>query len=103
MAKMWDGYCPESMLKGKRVRMKLNDSDFFESEETGLQIAVLKGVQAIILNFRGKGEFRSTPAFADDIENGELLSPQTSERIPFNNGEIFKSNEELKEYIKTIK
>ena len=48
----WNGYCPESMLKGKSVRMRLNRSDFFESEETGLQICLLRGVQAVILNFR---------------------------------------------------
>ncbi len=103
MAQTWNGYCPESLLKGKRVRMKLNDWDFFEREETGLQVAVLKGVQAIILNFRGNGEFRFTPEYADDIEQGEFLSPQTSERMPFNNGEIFNSAEDVEEYIKGIK
>jgi hypothetical protein len=54
---IWNGYCPESWLMGKTIRMRLNDMDFFESEETGLQICVLRGVQAIILNFRGKGKF----------------------------------------------
>lgn len=33
----WDGYCPESLFKGKQVRMRLNQYDFYESEETGLQ------------------------------------------------------------------
>ncbi len=41
---MWDhffdGYCPESKLDGEKVRMRLNAHDFFESEKTGLQIAV---------------------------------------------------------------
>ncbi len=64
---MWNGYCPESYLQGKKVRMRLNRNDFFESEETGLQIAVLRGVQAIIMNFRGKGDFRTNPEFADKI------------------------------------
>ena len=63
ISQMWNGYCPESMLKGNTVRMRLNQSDFFESEETGLQICVLRGVQAIILNFRGKGKFRLTPTW----------------------------------------
>jgi hypothetical protein len=54
---MWNGYCPESQLQGKQIRMRLNNSDFYESEATGLQIAVIKGVQAIILNFRGSGKF----------------------------------------------
>jgi hypothetical protein len=100
---MWDGYCPESYLKGKRVRMRLNRNDFYESEETGLQIAVLRGVQAIIMNFRGKGDFRTNPEFADEIVNGEMLSPQNTDRPPFNNPTIiFQNSEEIENYIKSI-
>ena len=100
---MWNGYCPESWLKGKRVKMRLNKNDFFESEETGLQIAVLSGVQAIILNFRGKGDFRSTISYADDIENGELLSPQNTDKPPFNNPtQIFENSQQIENYIKNI-
>lgn len=101
---MWNGYCPESYLKGKRVRMRLNRNDFYESEETGLQIAVLRGVQAIIMNFRGNGDFRSNPEFADEIENGEMLSPQNTDRPPFNNPTIiFGESEEIESYINSIK
>ncbi|HRG19353.1 MAG TPA: hypothetical protein PLP39_09705 [Flavobacterium lutivivi] len=101
---MWNGYCPESYLKGKRVRMRLNRNDFYESEETGLQIAVLRGVQAIIMNFRGNGDFRTNPEFADEIENGEMLSPQNTDRPPFNNPTIiFEENKEIENYIKSIK
>ena len=101
---MWNGYCPESYLKGKKVRMRLNRNDFFESEETGLQIAILSGVQAIILNFRGKGDFRSTINYADEIENGEMLSPQNSQYPPFNNPTtIFNNSKEIEEYINNIK
>jgi hypothetical protein len=101
---MWNGYCPESYLKGKRVRMRLNRNDFYESEETGLQIAVLRGVQAIIMNFRGKGDFCTNPEFADEIENGEMLSPQNTDRPPFNNPTIiFAESEEIENYIKGIK
>lgn len=103
LSQMWKGYCPESWLKGKLVRMKLNDMDFFESEATGLQIAVLRGVQAIIMNFRGKGEFRSTSNYADEIENGELLSPQNLKNFPFNDGKVFETSEEIENYIKAIK
>ncbi len=99
---IWNGYCPESWLQGKTVRMKLNNMDFFESEETGLQICVLSGVQAILLNFRGKGKFRSTMTFGDEIENGEYLSPQTTDTPPYNNGEIFKESEEIGQYLATF-
>ncbi len=102
ISKMWNGYCPESLFKDKDVRMRLNQDDFYESEETGLQIAVLPGVQAIILNFRGEGKFRSTVSYADDIENGELLSPQNSNRFPFNNPTcVFNNSEEIEVYIRT--
>lgn len=100
----WNGFCPESYLKGKQVRMRLNEWDFFESEETRLQICVLTGVQAVILNFRGEGKFRSTPSYADDIESGEMLSPQNMSRPPFNDPtEVFHSSEEVEKYIVAIK
>jgi len=103
ISNMWNGYCPESFLKGKKVRMRLNQSDFYESEETGLQICVLSGVQAIIMNFRGKGKFRSTPNYADEIENGETLSPQNTNRPPFNDPTIaFSSSSEIEKYINMI-
>ena len=103
ISNMWNGYCPESILKGKTVRMRLNQSDFFESEETGLQICIIPGVQAVILNFRGKGKFRTTENYGDEIENGEILSPQNSNRPPFNNPTIaFGKSEEIENYITTI-
>ena len=101
---MWNGFCPESHLKGKQVRMRLNQWDFYESEETKLQICVIRGVQAIILNFRGEGKFRSTPNYAEDNESGEILSPQNTKRPPFNDPTaVFESSEEIEKYIETIK
>ena len=100
---VWNGYCPESLLKGKMVRMKLNQWDFYESEETRLQIC-LYGLQAVILNFRGKGKYRSTPTFGDEIERGEILSPQNTDMPPFNNPTIaFGESEEIENFIKLIK
>ena len=101
---MWNGLCPESLIAGKKVRMKLNKNDFYESEETGLQILVLSGVQAIILNFRGQGNFKVSPKYADEIENGELLSPQNTDKLPFNNPtEIFDEINEIENYVERIK
>ena len=100
----WTGYCPESALKGELVKMRLNSYDLFESEKTGLQIAVFPGVHAIILKSRGNGTFRHTPTFGHDIVNGEFLSPQTMDRPPFNNdAAIFNEIEEVAEYLNTIK
>ena len=103
LSQMWNGYCPESMLKGKEVKMRLNRNDFFESEETGLQIAVISGVHAIILKFRGQGDFRTEATYAHDIENGELLSPQNTKSPPFNYpAEIFAESIDIENYIKSI-
>lgn len=103
ISNMWNGYCPESLLQDKTVRMRLNQHDFFESEETGLQICIIPGVQAVILNFRGKGKFRLTPHYGDEVENGEILSPQNTDRPPFNNPTIaFGESEEIENYIATI-
>lgn len=100
---MWNGYCPESWLNGRQVKMRLNRNDFYESEETGLQIAVLSGVQAVILKFKGTGDFRSTVSFAHDIENGEILSPQNTDIPPFNNPIIvFENSEQIEKYINNI-
>ncbi|MEO6948663.1 MAG: hypothetical protein ABI123_03455 [Ginsengibacter sp.] len=99
----WNGYCPESLLQDKTVRMRLNQDDFYESEETGLQICVLSGVQAIILNFRGEGKFRIEASYGDEVENGEILSPQNTDRPPFNNpATIFKGSEEIEDFIAFI-
>ena len=99
---MWNGYCPESYMKSRTVRMRMNRSGFFESEETGLQMAVFRGVMAVILNFRGKGEFRYTEEYADEIESGELLAPQLTDEFPYHGNEIFRSGREIREYIMSI-
>ena len=101
----WNGYCPESELNGKKVRMRLNKWDFYESEETGLQICInAPGIQAVILNFRGAGQFRKSENYADEVVVSEFLSPQNIDRFPFNEPiVIFKDREEKEAYIKSIK
>lgn len=75
----FDGYCPESLLKGKQVEMKLNEDDFWESEETGLQITVFPPY-ANILRWRGKGKFRQSSDIASDVLTGLVMTePQKDE------------------------
>ncbi len=69
----FDGYCPESMLKEKQVEMRLNDDDFWESESTGLQIAVHPPF-ATILRWRGKGNFRKTSDTASNTLVGLVMT-----------------------------
>ena len=101
----FNGYCPESWLKnGETVRMKLNKDDFFESEATGLQIALsYPRVQATILNWRGKGNFKNTISYADEFDGGEFLFEQTKPSYPFCDDKMIENNEHLLSYIETIK
>ncbi|MFI5138914.1 MAG: hypothetical protein ACHQIM_13910 [Sphingobacteriales bacterium] len=102
--KLFDGYCPESKLDGEKARMRLNANDFFESERTGLQIAIsYPGVNAVVLNFRGEGDFRKTIQYAHEVENGELLSPRVLDRFPFCGDELFGDEQGFTDYLKKIK
>lgn len=100
----FDGYCPESKLTGNRVKMRLNRYDFYESEATGLQIAIsCPGVQATILKKRGTGDFRSTVSHADEVVNGEMLSPQNLDKFPFCSGSsLFQNESALLQYINKL-
>jgi len=100
MSNLWNGYCPESLHQGKNVRMRLNHNDFWESEETGLQICVVQDLFAVILNFRGEGKFPKNQTYADDISAMQILAPQHKEFYPFTNFEkVFQNTEEVIEYI----
>jgi hypothetical protein len=75
----FDGYCPESLLQGKKVNMRLNEDDFWESEATGLQISVFPPF-ACILRWRGKGRFRQSSAVASQTLSGLIMTTaQTAE------------------------
>jgi len=100
----WNGYCPECMLNDEHARMALNSNDFYECEKSRLQLAIpVPGVQAVIMNFRGNGKFRSSKTYADTVENGELLFLQDSDRFPYSNGDPISSIAELKSYIAQMK
>jgi hypothetical protein len=100
---IWNGYCPESWSKGKTVRMRLNKMDFFESEITGLQVAIgFSGVQAVILKFRGNGNYSEEKTFANERDCNECLSPQTIDKPPFCETITFKTSKEINNYIKQV-
>jgi hypothetical protein len=74
------GYCPESLLKGEQVEMRLNKDDFWESESTGLQIAVFPPF-ATILKWRGKGQYNSSTSVASDTLVGLIMAAAKEEDI----------------------
>ncbi len=102
----FDGYCPESKLKGEVVEMKLNDMDFWESEKTGLQITIFPPYAAI-LQWRGEGKFRKTKAVASKNQNniGLLLTKSQSqsgcELFP-DEKQVFDDSSDLADFIDSI-
>lgn len=101
---IWNGYCPESQLKGKTIKMRLNADDFYESKETGLQIAVsIPGFTATILKFRGKGEFRNTNKYAHEEDRNEILAEQTLEVFPYSEDSLIQTLEQLNYYLNSVK
>ena len=107
----FDGYCPESLLKGNQVEMRLNEDDFWESEATGLQISVFPPY-AVILDWRGKRKFRSSSGTASNLFTGLIMTePQAEEgkeifpdedkilhdafEIDRHTGQLYKSKEEM--------
>jgi hypothetical protein len=100
----FDGYCPESMLKGKQVDMRLNEDDFWESEATGLQIVVSPPF-AVILLWRGKGRFKDSSPLASDTLTGLIMTQAIDEEgmelLP-NMDEIINHKNNLQWYLYDI-
>ena len=100
----FDGYCPESLIKGEQVEMRLNKDDFWESEATGLQMTVFPPFVAI-LRWRGKGKFRESLDVASDSLVGLVMTEAKQEagKEIFPDEESFiNNNVELERYLVKI-
>jgi hypothetical protein len=100
----FDGYCPESMMNDKIVEMRLNEDDFWESIETGLQITVFPPF-ATILRWRGKGNFRQSSDVASNTINGLILTEaqiEEGKEIFPNEKEVLSIQFELEFYLQQI-
>jgi len=86
----FDGYCPESLMKGKHVEMRLNEDDFWESEATGLQMTVFPPF-ATILRWRGRGKFRQS----SDVASNSLVGLIMTEAKKEDGKEIFPDEEKI--------
>lgn len=100
----FDGYCPESFLNGKMIEMKLNNNDFWESIETGLQIAISQPF-ATILKWRGKGDFRKSSKNCSSMHEGLVYCEPTSDKahdfLP-EETKLLLTQRLLNNYIKTL-
>ena len=100
----FDGYCPESKLKGKKVEMRLNENDFWESVETGLQMTVFPPYAAI-LRWRGKGKLRDSSDVASKTLKGLIITEAKTEigkEIYPNEKAIIENESCLKEYFRKL-
>ena len=94
----------ESLLKGKKVGMKLNHDDFWESERTGLQLTVFSPY-ATILRWRGKGKFRQSSDIGSNVLAGLVMTESQEEEgreIFPDEGKILHNNFELEWYLDEI-
>lgn len=104
MGLFFDGYCPESVLKGKQVEMRLNEDDFWESEATGLQVAVFPPF-ATILRWRGKGKFRQSSDVALNTFTGLLITEaqlEDGQEILPDEGKIITNDFDLEWYLDSV-
>jgi hypothetical protein len=102
---VFDGYCPESKLHGIIAEMQLNEDDFWESTETGLQITTFPPFAAI-LSWRGKGKFKIHVQNASEHHFKLILTRASKdpgkEIFPDKNG-YFTSVDEFSAYLQSIK
>jgi hypothetical protein len=100
----FDGYCPESQLAGKQVRMRLNENDFWESEETGLQITTFPPYAAIIA-WRGEANFKSYKDYAHNHHTALILTKACKEPskdyLP-DEKETFATEKTLRKWLRDI-
>lgn len=96
------GFCPETLLKGKEVKLKLNQDDFWESPETGLVIGSFD-THATIFPWRGKGKFRKDQQ--DPAELAGLPYCKAPEDLSkhYKKGELIENEAEFLNYLETFK
>ena len=101
---IFDGFCPESKLNGKQVRMRLNEYDFWESEETGLQITTFPPYAAV-LAWRGEANFKDYMEYADQHHDSLILTKAFEEPskdyLPDDRA-IFETEAALRKYLRDL-
>ena len=102
---IFDGYCPESKLRGIIAETQLNEDDFWESTETGLQITTFPPYAAV-LSWRGKGKFKIHVQNASEHRFKLILTRASNELgkeiFPDRSG-FFTSEEQFNTFLESIR
>ncbi len=95
------GFCPESELLGQKIKMRLNEDDFWESPATGLQI-LAQMPSAVILAWRGAGKFKKPILYAPEDTGLFLLDLPTDSASITPSGQFIAVRKELENYLNNI-
>lgn len=86
--------CP--LCEGEKMR--INRDDFFECPKCHAQITIVPGCYAIVLRWKGKGEFR-TPPYDEGNISGLALTRSFGDSIAPDEVGFFGSMSEIVDYL----
>jgi hypothetical protein len=98
-----DGYCPECELSGKKVKLVLNEDDFWECPVSNLVLSSKSLLYIAILPERGKGRYRTQLTEAPTQVRGQILTKSKTQDFRYADEEnYFKNEDELKIYLNQL-
>ena len=104
---LFDGFCPECLVKDKMQALWLNKGDVFECPFCHLQISLASGMRATICRRRGRGEFKSLKDVhysATKHAKGLLLVRESLTKLYEADGfSAIKDADELKDYLREVR
>ncbi len=109
--KWFEGACPQCRLDEREVTLLLNNHDYFECPECGLQVAMTSSLHAILLHWRGEGQLKHDHTFTvDQIEHptGRILCEEalSEDGRPFfliSPGEFIMNEEALRTWLENVR
>lgn len=94
------GQCPQCMLDGELIDVHLNKSDFWECWSCCLQIMAVDGSAASIMPVRGNGAIVSPPIRMTPERPFDI--PLSSRPYSQNESDFIRTEEQLREHLKTV-
>jgi hypothetical protein len=102
---LFDGLCPECLLRNISQEMWLNRGDVFECPQCHLLVSLASGLRATILRRRGQGHFKSLQDHyycATQHAHGLLICRENQTKHYEADGFDEITSEELREYLKEV-